>query len=118
MCESVFAVAKNTETVSCECGRGLTLRVQISGMRQVITTQTQCLKEFMYKNGLHIRSRDSLQGFFKNMSKEVIDAYTTAGYVIYHATVGVGYGLILPFDWVFAERAQRDADSLGVRVSF
>ena len=115
---SSFAILKGFEVVSCERGRVASLRFQTHGSRTVVLTKASDLKSYMHKNGLTTVSPDSMLSFFKAMTKETIDAYVDDGNTLFATTVGPGYGILVPFDWLFAERVASDQDCLGVRFHF
>ena len=76
------------------------------------------LKDFMEKNGITQLGPDNLRDLFKGMSKETIDAFIGAGHKLYHTTVMPNEGILLPFNWVFAEKIHSNNDVLGLRITF
>ena len=104
--------------MSVEKGRCASLRIQFQGHRQVILVSGVSLRAFMSSEGISGISVESVQSFFKAMSKEVLDKFIGAGNKVYQVTVGPKEGLLIPFDWVMAESISKAADILGVRFCF
>ena len=104
--------------MSVEKGRCASLRIQFQGHRQVILVSGVSLRAFMSTEGISGISVESVQSFFKAMSKEVLDKFIGAGNKVYQVTVGPKEGLLIPFDWVMAESTSKAADTLGVRFCF
>jgi len=115
---ATFAIVKGAETVSCERGRGPSLRLQFEGTRQIVCADTEDIKKFMAKNGISSVAPEAAIAFFKGMTKEVIDAYLSANFKLFHGTVSPKDAVLIPFNWIFAEKCQRDNDTIGLRISF
>lgn len=105
-------------TVSVEKGRCASLRIQFQGQRQVILVSGVALRAFMCSEGVSGISVESVQSFFKSMSKEVLEKFIGVGNKVYMVTVGPKEGLLIPFDWVMAESISKGVDVLGVRFCF
>ena len=115
---AVFGICKGMETVSCERARAATLRIHAQGGRQLVMASSWALKDFMEKNGITQLGPDNLRDLFKGMSKETIDAFIGAGHKLYHTKVMPNEGILLPFNWVFAEKIHHNNDVLGLRITF
>jgi len=72
----------------------------------------------MVKSGLSTTGPDAITSFVKGFSKTGVDNFLASGFSMYAATVGPNEALILPFDWVFAEKVADSGDVLGIRVAF
>ena len=115
---TVFGIVKSCDTVAPERGRGASLRLNIDGVRTIIMCPTEALKTFMAKQSMTVITPETVQSFMKAMTKDVIDAYLANGGVMCHATVRPKEALLLPFNWLFAERVSRGSDVIGIRISF
>ena len=113
---AVFGVCQGVSSVSCEKGRALSIRIQLTGTRTVVAASCSQLRTYMTKAGISSIVPETLLSFFKSMAKEVIEAYTKEGNVIYKCTLGPNEILCLPFDWVFAEEVQKAGnDVCGIK---
>ncbi|CAK0874664.1 unnamed protein product [Prorocentrum cordatum] len=115
---AVFGICKAMETVSIERGRCPSLRVHTQGCRQVVAASCASLRSFMERNGMSQVGPDHLLSFFKGMAKESIDAFLSSGGRLCHTMVSSGEGVVIPFNFVFAEKVISTSDALGVRLSF
>ena len=50
------------------------------------------------------------------MCRETIDTYIGEGFTLFWATVGPNNGLLIPFDFLCAERVTSNEDALGARL--
>ena len=106
------------ETVCTERARAATLRISFSGTRTLVATSTSDLKKYMAGKGVPNANPDQLMQFMKSMSRETLEKYIAAGCKLYHATIGPGDAVILPFDTTWCEAIGADVDSAGVRCTF
>ncbi len=94
------------------------MRFCTHGSRTVVLACSSQVREYMEKTGVTGANPENIQSFFKGMSKEVVDAFTAAGGKLHHATIGQGEALVLPFNYMMAERTAAGGDHIGLRVSF
>ena len=115
---AVFGVAKGMETVSSERGRTASMRLLTSGSRQVVMADFEAVKKHMEKGGLSNITPEQVQNYFKNLSKDCIDHFVASGGTLFAVTTNAQEAVLIPFNWVFAERILTQNDSIGIRVSF
>ena len=63
-------------------------------------------------------SPETLRKYLPTMSKDTIQKFQDDGGVLYHATIGPGDALLLPFDYIFTEKVTKDSDVIGLRLCF
>lgn len=84
----------------------------------MIAFETREVREFMIKSTINNTGPDQVTSFIKSLSKQNIEQFITTGGKIYCGTVGANEALVMPFDWVWAERASDAGDCLGVKIAF
>jgi hypothetical protein len=84
----------------------------------VIAFETKEVREFMIKSAINNTGPDQVTSFIKSLSKHNIEQFTATGGKIYCGTVGPNEALVMPFDWVWTERAGDVGDCLGVKIAF
>lgn len=84
----------------------------------MIAFKTSEIRQFMVKAGINNSGPDTVISYIKGFSKSNMDAYIASGFNVHVCTVGVNEALILPFDWVWAEKCGDGQDVLGVKVAF
>ena len=72
----------------------------------------------MVKLGMTNNGPDAVIGFVKGFSKSGIEGFLGAGMQLYSGTIGPNEMMVLPFDWVFAERVTDSSDVIGLRIAF
>ena len=110
---SAWGLTKVTETVSTERGRAPTFRLHAIGTRQLVLAPFNDIKLYMERAGMQQITPDNVQGFFKGMSKDAIDSYLSNSGVLQHATIGPGEGILIPFNFLFAEKASTGLKQVG-----
>ncbi len=102
---TTFGLNKNTETFSTERGRSPCFRLQTQGERQLVMASFDTVRAFMERSGmLQQVTPDPIQSYFKGMSKESIDQFLGNAGQLWHATIGPDDGIIIPFNFIFAEK--------------
>lgn len=84
----------------------------------MIAFETKEVREFMIKSAINNTGPDQVTSFIKSLSKHNIEQFTATGGKIYCGTVGPNEALVMPFDWVWTERAGDVGDCLGVKIAF
>ena len=116
---AVFGIKGGVEMCTSERGRSFSLRVQSTGVREVIIVSAFTLKEYVVKKGLLSKATpEAVRKFFASASKETLSEFINAGNDVFAATVGPNTGLFVPFDSIWFERTKSGADIRGLRYSF
>ena len=116
---AVFGIKGGVEMCTSERGRSFSLRVQSTGVREVIIVSAITLKEYVVKKGLLSKATpEAVRKFFASASKETLSEFINAGNDVFAATVGPNTGLFVPFDSIWFERTKSGVDIRGLRYSF
>ena len=116
---SLFAVAKDRETVSGETAWRSSMRVTYSGTRSVVCVPFAAAVEFLRPKAALVTPKIVFD-WLKTAQPAALQEFKSSSPAaqVYHSTVGPRDCFYLPAAWVFYERASAANDTLGCRIQF
>ena len=123
MIPATYAIQKNRQTCSAEVGHVASIRLGLSGSRQVVAAHIPTVLDFVKRSNSTVSEELSVKvayTWLKNATAESLSAYKASvgsGPQIHHCTLGPLDGYVIPPAWMFYEKIG-SKDFIGIRKSF
>ena len=119
---SVYAVARDSSTATCEPGKLASLRIHIQSSRTVCVTKYVTLSSYITSISVKAekpKPKEVYQWMKKSSSADFKKyALSITPCPLYFTTVGYRNALYLPPGWLFFEQTNSQHDILGIRCQF